>query len=232
MTGPALDETVDDSVSAADAIGWLHEEGLTRLAALGAAALAPPVAHTVDVATGIVTSYPASDGSVGADSTTVAADDLPAPVAQPHRLVIVGITTGEQLLVVDLSGSLVLGILGDHPELAARSWVTQLLLTPDVTVTTNSPQVAIGDSPRCRKSFIPGGGGAIVSVDDGRPPVTTVSMNPEAAGSDYLDVFADGTGEMYLGARVWPLRLVSTIADGPWAALARTLSGEGGPAAG
>ncbi|MGW0179022.1 hypothetical protein [Nocardia sp. NPDC003345] len=218
------DAETDDSVSAADAIGWLHEEGLARLAGLGAGSAAAAVAFAVDVSTGIVTKYPAANGGIGADSTTVAADDLPAPTGGAHRLVIVGITTGEQLLVVDLAGSLVIGINGDRPELAARSWVTQLLLNPDVTVTTNSPDVAIGGSPRCRKSFIPGGGGSVISVDDGRPPVTTVSMNSDMDSSDYLDLLGDGSAEMYLGARVWPLRLAMTIADAPWAVLSQTLA--------
>ncbi|WP_459549677.1 hypothetical protein [Nocardia sp. X0981] len=223
MTAPE-GEATEDSVSAADAIGWLHEEGLARLAALGAGSPNPAVAFAVDVATGIVTKYPAANGGIGADSSTVAADDLPAPIAGPNRLVIVGITSSEQILVVDLAGSLVVEINGDRPELAARSWVSQLLLNPEITVTTNSTQVAIGGSPRCRKSFIPGSAGSIISVDDGRPPVTTVTMNSDVDSSDYLALLGDGTGEMYLGARVWPLRLVLTIADAPWTALSETLA--------
>ncbi|MEU1527518.1 hypothetical protein ABZ413_35550 [Nocardia rhamnosiphila] len=223
MTGIEAAEAADDSVSAADAIGWLHEEGLTRLAALGSGSPNPAVAFSVDVSTGIVTKYPAANGGIGADSSTVAADDLPAPLDSSNRLVVVGITSSDQILVVDLAGSLVIGINGDRPEAAARSWVMQLLLNPDITVTTNSADVAIGSSPRCRKSFIPGGGGSIVSVDDGNPPVTTVSMNSDVEGSDYLDLLGDGTGEMYLGARVWPLRLVMTIGDTAWSALSETL---------
>jgi hypothetical protein len=223
VTGIEAAEAADDSVSAADAIGWLHEEGLTRLAALGSGAPNPAVAFSIDVSTGIVTKYPAANGGIGADSSTVAADDLPAPLDSSNRLVVVGITSSDQILVVDLAGSLVIGINGDRPELAARSWVMQLLLNPDIAVTTNSADVAIGSSPRCRKSFIPGGGGSIVSVDDGNPPVTTVSMNSDVEGSDYLDLLGDGTGEMYLGARVWPLRLVMTIGDAAWSALSETL---------
>ncbi|MET8797775.1 hypothetical protein ABZV91_15220 [Nocardia sp. NPDC004568] len=223
MTGTEDTDAADDSVSAADAIGWLHEEGLTRLAALGSGAPNPAVAFSVDVATGIVTKYPAANGGIGADSSTVAADDLPAPLDSSNRLVVVGITSTDQVLVVDLAGSLVIGINGDRPESAARSWVMQLLLNPEITVTTNSGDVAIGSSPRCRKSFIPGGGGSIVSVDDGNPPVTTISMNSDVEGSDYLDLLGDGTGEMYLGARVWPLRLVMTIGDAAWSSLSKTL---------
>lgn len=229
MTGSqAVDaDTVDDSVSAADAIGWLHEEGLARLAGLASGAPTPAVAFAVDVATGIVTKYPAANGGIGSDSSTVSADDLPPPVEGPNRLVIVGITNSDQLLVVDLAGSLVIGVNGVRPELAARSWVVQLLLNPSITVTTNNADVAIGNSPRCRKSFIPGGGGSIISVDDGNPPVTTVSMNADVDSADYLELIGDGTGEMYLGARVWPLRLVMTIGDAPWSALAETLAQAG-----
>lgn len=223
MTGTEPADAADDSVSAADAIGWLHEEGLTRLAALGSGSPNPAVAFSVDVATGIVTKYPAANGGIGADSSTVAADDLPAPLESSNRLVVVGITSTDQILVVDLAGSLVIGINGERPELAARSWVMQLLLNPDITATTNSADVAIGSSPRCRKSFIPGGGGSIISVDDGNPPVTTISMNSDVEGSDYLDLLGDGTGEMYLGARVWPLRLVMTIGDATWSSLSKTL---------
>lgn len=223
MTGTEAAEAADDSVSAADAIGWLHEEGLTRLAALGSGSPNPAVAFSVDVATGIVTKYPAANGGIGADSSTIAADDLPAPLESSNRLVVVGITSTDQILVVDLAGSLVIGVNGDRPEPAARSWVMQLLLNPDITVTTNSGDVAIGSSPRCRKSFIPGGAGSIISVDDGNPPVTTVSMNSDVEGSDYLDLLGDGTGEMYLGARVWQLRLVMTIGDAAWSALSETL---------
>ncbi|WP_280438487.1 hypothetical protein [Nocardia carnea] len=223
MTGAEQAE-LEETVSAADAIGWLHEEGLARLAALGGDSGHPTVAFAVDVATGIITKYPAANGGIGADSSTVGADDLPGPLETARRLVIVGITSNEQLLVVDLAGSLMIGINGDRPELAARSWVCQLLLNPEVTITTNSSEVALGGGSRCRKSFIPGGGGSIVSVDDGRPPVTTVSMNSEVEGADYLELLGDGTGEMYLGARVWQLRMVLTIADAPWSVLSETLA--------
>ncbi|MBF6351355.1 hypothetical protein IU448_20390 [Nocardia flavorosea] len=220
MTGPVV--TDDGDVSAGDAFGWLHEEGLARLAALGQAS-GPAAAFTVDVATGMVTMFPVT----GADSAARAADDLPAAAENTGRLVAVGLTSAGALLVVDLSGSLMVALNGDRPELAARSWVTQLLLNPDITLTTNSSAVALGASPRCRKSFIPGGGGDIISVDDGTPPVTTIAMNSDLEGSDYLERSPDGSGEMYLGPRYWQLSHVMTIADGPWAALAATLDEAG-----
>lgn len=220
MTGPAV--TDESDVSVGDAIGWLHEEGLARLCALSEAS-APAAAFTVDVATGMVTAFPVT----GADSVARAADDLPPAADNPGRLVVVGLTSADALLVVDLSGSLMMALNGDRPELAARSWAAQLLLNPEISLTTNSSAVALDGSPRCRKSFIPGGGGDMISVDDGNPPVTTISMNSDMEGSDYLERAPDGSGEMYLGPRYWQLRHVMTIADGPWSALAATLDEAG-----
>lgn len=216
----------EGEVTVADAIRWLHEEGLGRLSAMGATAVSPAVAYTVQVSTGAVAMFPATNGGIGGDSTILSADDLPPPAEGPGRLVVVGVTTTEAVLVVDLAGSLMISINGDRPELAARSWATQLLLNPEINLTTNSSDIAIGSSPRCRKSFIPGGGGSIISVDDGKPPVTTVSLNATMEVPDYLDIAPDGVGEMYLGPRFWQLSHIMTIADRPWASLVAALDAE------
>lgn len=219
-------DLADGDVTVTDAVAWLQEEGLARLAAL-AGSSGPAAAFTVEVASGTVTMFPANSGGVGGDSVSRSADDLPAPADSPGRLVTVGITTGEALLVIDLAGPLMVAVNGDRPELAVRSWVCQLLLNPAVMLTTNSSDVAPGSAPRCKKSFIPGGGGTIVSVDDGNPPVTTIAMNSVTDSPDYLDIASDGSGEMYLGPRFWQLSQVLTIADAPWSVLAATLSETG-----
>ncbi|MBB5918768.1 hypothetical protein BJY24_007680 [Nocardia transvalensis] len=207
-------------VTVADTIRWLHEEGLTRLVGVAGRTAHPVSAYTVDIATGTVTVYPAAGGGVGSDVTTLAADDLPHPASTSKRLVIVGVTTAESVLVVDLSACLDIGINAKRPEAAARSWALQLLLNPEITIVTNSDDLALGDSPRLRQSFIPGGGATIVSIDDEQPPVTTVTFNPTVEMPDRLDVMSDGAGEVYLGARFWRLRQVLTIADAQWQVLA------------
>ncbi|MFQ6395105.1 hypothetical protein ACLMAJ_16775 [Nocardia sp. KC 131] len=220
-------------VSIADTVRWLHDEGLVRLA--GVAEQAPGIiaAYTVEVATGTVVAHPVAGSGGGSDVITVAADDLPHPVGTAKRLVIVGVTTSEALLVVDLAATLAMSINADYPEEAARSWVMQLMLNSEVTVTTNCTEVAIGSSPRLRQSFIPGSGALIVNVDDGRPPVTAITLNATGDGPDHLEFELDGTGEMYLGARFWALRHVMRIEDEAWSALAERLDSEsGGPPVG
>ncbi|RJO80044.1 hypothetical protein D5S18_00855 [Nocardia panacis] len=207
----------------ADTVRWLHEEGLSRLAGLSDQVPGVIAAYTIDVAAGTVTAYPAAGSAGSAGVLAYAADDLPFPDGSTRRLVVVGVTTTNSVLVVDLATTLALTINSDRPESPARSWVLQLLLNPEITITTNSAEVALEAGNRCRHTFIPGGGGTIVSVDDTRPPVTTITLNSSADGPDHLDVEIDRSGEMYLGTRCWTLDEVMTVDDNVWAALAAQL---------
>ncbi|MFE3445393.1 hypothetical protein ACFXNW_20385 [Nocardia sp. NPDC059180] len=218
--------TQTDAVSAGEAVRWLHEEGLSRLAGTAGHAAGPFGAFTVEVSTGTVNAHPVASTGSGSQVLTMSADELPAPSQPAHRLVVVGITTSEAILVVDLSAYLAVAISADNPIGAARSWVMQLLLDPEITVTTNSADVAIGDSPRCRRGFFPGGGAPIIHIDDKRPPVTTVTLDAADESADRLEVALDGTGEMYLGARFWSLSLVMTIDETTWSALTASLEAE------
>jgi hypothetical protein len=211
-------------VTAADAVRWLHEEGLVRLASVGGRIPDPIVAYTIDIATGAVSAHPATGVGLGSDVVTLSADDLPGPIGTPKRHLVVGITTTDAVLVVDLAVADRMSINGDRPETVARSWVMQLLLNEEITITTNSADLAIAESPRCRHGFIPGAGATIVTIDDKRPPVTTVTLNSSDDGPDHLDIAADGTGEMYLGARFWQLRSIMQVEDGAWEALADRLA--------
>ncbi|MFF3569890.1 hypothetical protein [Nocardia jiangxiensis] len=217
--------TEPGSVTVADTVRWLHEEGLVRLAGVADHRTGPIAAYTVEVATGLVAAHPATGAGRGSDVTTLAADDLPVPVGTSKRLVIAGVTTTEAVLVVDLSSSLTISINGDRPETVARSWAMQLLLNPEVTLTTNSATVALKAGPRFRQSFIPGSGATIIQVDDKNPPITTVTLNAATDGPDHLDISPARSGEMYLGARFWQLRQVMTIDDDAWAALQEQLTG-------
>ncbi|NEW51095.1 hypothetical protein GV792_13640 [Nocardia cyriacigeorgica] len=218
--------TQTDAVSAGEAVRWLHEEGLSRLAGIAGHAAGPFGAFTVEVSTGTVTAHPVASTGAGSQVLTMSADELPPPAEPAHRLVVVGITTAQAILVIDLSAYLAVAISADDPVGAARSWVMQLLLDPEVTVTTNCAAVAIGDSPRCRRGFFPGGGAPIIHIDDKRPPVTRVTLDTADESADRLEVARDGSGEMYLGARFWSLNLVMTIDETTWAALAASLEAE------
>ncbi|MCX4092176.1 hypothetical protein [Nocardia sp. alder85J] len=213
--------TAPGEVTVADTIRWLHDEGLVRLTGVGDRSAAPVAAYTVSVATGVVTAYPS--GGIGAETQTFAADDLPYPTGTPRRLVVVGVTAQEAVLVVDLAVAYALGVNASRPEPIARAWLMQLLLNPEITISTNSGGLAVSAGNRCRQTFIPGGGAMLFTVDDRKPPASTVTLNPVTEGADHLDVDSDGSGELYLGSRFWQLRLVLTMDDGGWALLTEQL---------
>ncbi|MCU1648199.1 MAG: hypothetical protein JWN03_8474 [Nocardia sp.] len=216
-----MNETFD--VTVVDVVQWLHDEGLIRLAGLAGRQSNPVAAYAVDIATGTVTAYQVSASGTSSHALTVVADELPDPEGTAERLVVVGVTVAESVLVVDLSIANVMAINGDRPEFAARAWALQLLLNPEVTITTNSAQLAIADEPRFRHTFIPGGG-TTVTVDDTRPPVATIAFNPVDDRPDRLDLAADGTGEMYVGTRFWALRRALRVDDDTWTALAADMA--------
>lgn len=211
-----------NAITVADTVRWLHDDGLKRLAAVGGRVAHPIAAYTVDVATGAVTAHPATGEGRGSDAMTLAADDLPLADGTPGRLVVVGVTPAEAVLAIDLATTLAIAINGRDPDAPARSWVMQLLLNADLTLTTNGAATAIGASGRYRYRFTPGVTATTLTVDDRRTPITTISLNPEASGPDHLDLTEDG-GELYLGARFWKLRQVLGIDDATWSALEDTL---------
>ncbi|RMI29532.1 hypothetical protein [Nocardia stercoris] len=214
--------TEPGEVTFADTVRWLHDEGLVRLAAVGVGAPSPIAAFTIEIATGTVTAFPAATVGVGSDVLELAADDLPEPSGTAGRLVIVGVTMTDSVLVVNLAACPAMSITADHPERTARAWVLQLLLNSEVSITTNSAALAIEAGDRLRQAFIPGGT-KLFSVDDRHPPVATVSMNPAVAGEDRLDVIGDGTADMYLGTRFWQLGHALDVADARWEALTEQL---------
>lgn len=223
-------EAAESEVTAVDAVRWLHDEGLVRLAAVGERIPNPVVAYTVDIETGTVTAHPATGAGQGTDVVTLSADDLPGPEGTPRRLLIAGITTARSVLVIDLAVADRITINAERPESAARSWAMQLLLNGEITITTNSIELAIADSPRCRHGFIPGAGATILTVDDKRPPVSTVTLNATDERADHLDIADDGSAELYLGSRFWALSQVMQIDDGAWAELAARLAMPDAPA--
>lgn len=216
-------------VTAADVVRWLHGEGLVRLAAVGGRIPDPIVAYTIDIATGSVGAHPATGAGLGSDVVTLSADDLPGPVGTAKRLLVVGITTAEAVLVLDLAVAERMSINGENPETVARAWLMQLLLNPEISITTNSAELSIADSPRCRHGFMPGAAMTIVTIDDGNPPVTTLRLDADDDEPDHLDLTEAGTAELYLGARFWQLRTIMRVSDAAWAALDDRLTASGDP---
>lgn len=205
-------------VTAADTIRWLHEDGLRRLAGFGKDTGDRFAAYAVAITDGTISMYLPG----GEEISSTGADELPAPADGVGRLVVAGITAGELVLVLDLAAILNFGIVADDSTRVVRSWVVQLLLNPRITLSTNDSTLDTGISARYRKRFIPGGGATLLTVDDGAPPVTTLTVNPSAP-ADHIEVGDDGSGALHLGTRRWSLRQAMIIDDAAWEALCATV---------
>ncbi|MFE6862385.1 hypothetical protein [Nocardia sp. NPDC057668] len=209
-----------------DTMRWLHEEGLIRLAAVGDRLHDPISAYTIAIADGTVTAHPASGNGLGANPITMAADDLPPPAGTRKRLLIAGITSNESMLIINLAATHTISIIGENERAVARSWILQLLLDPDCTVTTNNEALTVPTEPRCRLAFIPGAGTAVFTADDRRPPPTTVTLGSTETLPDRLEISTGGSGGMYMSARYWPLRTIHRIRDQSWTALSAKITSE------
>lgn len=210
-----------------DIVRWLHQDGLTRLAGVAGRFPQAIAAYTIAVADGTITAHPAVGVGLGSEPITLAADDLPYPAGTPGRLVVVGATSEDDVLVLDLAVAVNFAINSADPEAPARSWAMQLLLNPTIVLTTtNGESLAAGASPRFRYNFIPDGRAASIAIEGGRGPVSTVSLNPETDAPDHLDVDADHTGKLYLGARFWQLRQILSIDETTWSTLSAALDAQ------
>lgn len=206
-------------VTAGDTMRWLHDDGLRRLSGYADSSPQRFSAFTVACADGSIKAFPAS----GADPISTAADTLPNAADTPGRLVIIGVAEQDSVLVVDMAATLSLAINADDPEALVRAWVAQLLLNPDITINTNDSSADVGLSPRYRHTFIPGGESTMLTINDGLPPVTTVTCNPTSEIDDCLDVTPEGFALLRIGDHAWTLRQVVTLARPAWEQLATIL---------
>ncbi|MBL1079758.1 hypothetical protein JK358_35690 [Nocardia sp. 2] len=212
------------SVTITDTMRWLHDEGLVRLAGVASRRTLPIAAYTVDITDGTVTVHPTTGAGPESEVLTMPADDLPFPIGTRQRLVIAGVTASEAMLVVNLAATHRMLLTGDHAQAVARSWVLQLLLNSEVTLTTNSPDLAIDTESRCRIAFIPGAPSTTLTVDDHRAPTTSLTLGGDDDLPDRLETASDGSGALYLGARYWPLRVVHHLRDTAWTAINNQLN--------
>lgn len=203
--------TAGHAVTPSDAVRWLHDDGLRRLAGLGNELPDTAAAYTVRVSNGDITSYPVNGGG----GVTLGAEDLPTPAETSGRLIVVGVIASGALLVIDLAAALTISVNGAEPDGVLRAWAAQLLLNHHITLTTNSTGLGIG-SPRFRHVFIPGSAVTILTIDDGYPPVTTVCVNPSDEGHDRLDLTGDNTGRLSFGSRFWLLWRTMSIGTAAW----------------
>lgn len=214
---------------------------LKNIAQLLTAAFGPvgAVAATIDAST--ITAYPVDPGTEPQGGQWA-----PAPQGWAHPLhsqllprstsafhhVVAGITSRNEVLVVNLAAADYLGIEGGNPVLIMRSWLMQTLSkTPTAAVTVTDAALALPGAERL----------TLIEGLDAAPPDTTLiltthhtsapvpgqahptTVSSQAAGAANVVLCNEAVAGIYLANRYWPIWRRMEVADEQWEHLKQVL---------
>ncbi|GAT04565.1 bacterial transcriptional activator domain-containing protein [Mycolicibacterium fortuitum] len=150
-----------------------------------------------------------------------------------HHHIVVGITSRNEVLVVNLAAADYLGIEAANPTLMMRSWLMQTLSkTPAAHVAVTDPALAIPGAER------------LILIDDpaATPPDTSllfstvhtsapiagqphpITVSSEAVNASNVVLCNEAVAGIYLADRYWPIWRRMEVADSQWDQLKAVLS--------
>ncbi|PJE03550.1 MAG: hypothetical protein CK429_32610 [Mycobacterium sp.] len=198
------------------------------------------VAATIDAAT--ITAYPADP-----TAEPEGQEWTPAPQGWAHPLhsqllprstsahhhVVAGITSRNEVLVVNLAAAAYLGIEGGNAILMMRSWLMQTLSkTPEAVLAVTDSALAIAGAERLLRIDDPSAAPPQVSLilttahtsapADGQAHPILVSS--QAAGAANVVLCNEAVAGIYLANRYWPIWRRMEVADPQWAQLKSVLA--------
>lgn len=193
------------------------------------------VAATIDAAT--ITAYPADPtAEPAAQEWTSAPQGWAHPLhsqllprsTSAHHHVVAGITSRNEVLVVNLAAAAYLGIEGGNAILMMRSWLMQTLSkTPEALLAVTDPALAIAGAERLLLIDDPAAAPPQVSLilttahtsapADGQDHPILVSS--QAAGAANVVLCNEAVAGIYLANRYWPIWRRMEVADPQWAQL-------------
>ncbi|MBY6388545.1 hypothetical protein HG717_32195 [Rhodococcus erythropolis] len=190
------------------------------------------VAAAIDAAT--ITAYPVDPGARPQGQEWTSAPEgwshplrsslLPSSTSASHH-VVVGITSRNQVLVVNLAAADYLGIEGDNPILMMRSWLIQVLSkTPTAEVAVTDPALAMAGAERLALIEDPGaapaGTSLILSTHHTSAPAAgqphPITVSSQAADAANVVLCNETVAGIYLANRYWPVWRRMEIADERW----------------
>jgi hypothetical protein len=154
---------------------------------------------------------------------------LPLSTSAEHY-VLAGVTSRNELLLVNLAAVGYLGVEGGDPIPMMRSWLIQVLSkTPTAAVTVTDPALAIPGAPRLtlvdRVEETPPDTSILLTTQhtsgpDGLAPIVVSSQAAAAANV----VLCDGAvASIYLGNRYWPIWRRMELHEPQWTSIKATL---------
>lgn len=163
---------------------------------------------------------------------------LPRSISASHH-VVAGITSRNEVLVINLAAAAYIGIEGGNPTLIMRSWLMQALSkTPAAVVAVTDPVLALPGAERLHlvddPQLIPEGTSLLLSTEHTSAP-TPGESHPIIVSSQAVDaanvvLCSEAVAGIYLANRYWPIWRRMEVADPQWQHLKDVLTPTAAPA--
>ena len=149
---------------------------------------------------------------------------LPRSISASHH-VVAGITSRNEVLVINLAAAAYIGIEGGNPTLIMRSWLMQALSkTPAAVVAVTDPALALPGAERLHlvddPQLIPEGTSLLLSTEHTSAPTPgephPIIVSSQAVGAANVVLCSEAVAGIYLANRYWPIWRRMEVADQQW----------------
>lgn len=149
---------------------------------------------------------------------------LPRSISASHH-VVAGITSRNEVLVINLAAAAYIGVEGGNPTLIMRSWLMQALSkTPAAVVAVTDPALALPGAERLHlvddPQLIPEGTSLLLSTEHTSAPTPgephPIIVSSQAVDAANVVLCSEAVAGIYLANRYWPIWRRMEVADQQW----------------
>lgn len=149
---------------------------------------------------------------------------LPRSISASHH-VVAGITSRNEVLVINLAAAAYVGIEGGNPTLIMRSWLMQALSkTPAAVVAVTDSALALPGAERLHlvddPQLIPEGTSLLLSTEHTSAPTPgqphPIIVSSQAVDAANVVLCSEAVAGIYLANRYWPIWRRMEVADQQW----------------
>ncbi|RDH75418.1 hypothetical protein DVS77_27355 [Mycolicibacterium moriokaense] len=149
---------------------------------------------------------------------------LPRSISASHH-VVAGITSRNEVLVINLAAAAYVGIEGGNPALIMRSWLMQALSkTPAAVVAVTDPALTLPGAERLHlvdnPQLIPEGTSLLLSTEHTSAPTPgqphPIIVSSQAVDAANVVLCSEAVAGIYMANRYWPIWRRMEVADQQW----------------